>query len=484
MVFASTDERGYFTLAIPASGLCDLLIKHEDYAPASFPQVPTGTENARFVLHADGAIAGKVTRIDGQPVPGATITVTGHVLPGGLAPSEIQIQQIPIESVAVQAAADGRYEARGLGADFYYAVKAASPEQKRTLVVTPLETIALVGAKKLGVRVSAGQTTSGVDLIIGSIDAATLHGIVTDRTSGDPVPYVTVRGASADPALDGPEVSTGRRWYSAKVMNAAMTDADGAYTLVLPNLEEETEFRAGCAYMTEGGSGWPHPEETVVMVDLKPGETKELNFEIDAPVTAPVRYVKENGDPVEGVKAAMRQAGRKYGCGGTLISNEEGRVTFHGLPPFLTLQAVAWTDEIKEIGQSKPFSGEPGETVEEVVVVCHETGGIEGVVLDAAGQPLANTDIACYVVLPDGSMMDGRFQTTTGPGGEFCWPDELRVGNYPRLFIGYEEAQEGHVGVGVIENVDIQADAITGLGNIATKSMPLEQAMELAGIRQ
>ena len=423
-----------------------------------------------------------MTRTDGKPVPGATITVTGRVLPGGLAPSPVGVQQIPIESVTVQAAADGRYEARGLGADFYYTLVATSPEQKQASVITPLGTVALVGARKQGIRVSAGQTTNGVDLIIGSVDAATLYGVVTDRTSGKPVPYATVRGASADPELDDLDIGAGQRWYSAKVINGTLTGPDGAYRLVLPNLEEETEFRAGCAYMTEGGSGWPHPEESVVMVDLAPGEAEELDIEIDAPVTAPVRYVNVDGDPVEGISAAMRQAGGRYGCGGTLISDVEGRVTFHGLPPFLALEAVAWTNGTKDIGHSEPFSGEPGQTVDEVIVVCHEMGGIEGVLLDATGRPLADTGIACYVVLPDGSMMEGRLETTTGPRGEFRWPQELFEGRYPSLFIGYEEAAEAQVGVGIVESVDIQPGAITDLGDIPTKAMPLEQALALSGV--
>jgi hypothetical protein len=478
LVFATTDERGYFNVAIPEEGFCDFTVTAEGYGPGFFPKVHTGTEDAVFVLSSFGAIAGRVTRPDGTPVEDVTVRAVGEVFAGGRTTGGKSFKTSP---VVVTTGSQGDYLCEHLGADYSYTVTVPGSEpenETRTPQDEDVRHIAAmlrslmrdesmaepIRAQVKGVRVQAGRTTTGVDLVIRPVSSTTavIHGTVTDSTTGAPACGVTVEAA-------GTSIGLG---------DMAVTNRDGSYILRIGHITETYSFLVRYTYLTEGGNAWPEPEGEIATLELGPGDDEELNFAVDAPIVVPVRYVDTNGVPLVGIEAAIRQAGGGGGCGGVLESDIEGRVTFHGIPPFLELEALAWRKEgaLRTMGVSDPFVGQPGETVPEVLVVCHGLGGIEGIMVDSSGQPIPHVSVPLKIMQEDGSLLWGC-RASTDAQGAFCVLDSLPEGVCAQVFFVVDK--EDHFDLAVIEDIEIVADAVTNVGTIVLEPVSREDAMRM-----
>jgi len=483
-LFATTDAKGYFTVGIPDEGLCDLMVSKEGYGESFFPGIPTGTEDARLVLRSAGGIAGKVTWPDGKPVEGARIEIIGLVLPGGLEPSDVIIQEMPTERTVVFTDAEGRYLAEPLGEDWLYALSVTeiAGKEKETepipFVIRDGNTISYGGrpalAERSGIAVQAGRITRGVDLVIESAaEAAKVYGRVTDP-HGNPVFPMTVYAYVWDPDGDLEEPP----WQFGA---SSRTEPDGTYELRL-GLAQTYSVRIVCRYMTEGGSSWEHSEEGALaaVIDLGPGDEKKVNLTVEAPLIVPVRYVDMRGNPVEGIAAAIRQAGRFGGCGGALISDAEGRVTFHGIPADLTYEALAWLaiqGELITVGVSEPFTGRSGQTVPEVRVVCHGLGGIEGVITGVDGAPLGDAEVRAWVTLWDERGAAG-LRISTDENGAFYRTGALPAGVHQRVAVSFRDRESGQTYSQTIETLEIVENSVTDLGVIRLKPESPEEKTE------
>ncbi|MFH1267515.1 MAG: carboxypeptidase-like regulatory domain-containing protein, partial [Planctomycetota bacterium] len=374
----------------------------------------------------------------------------------------------------------------GLGEDYVYTVSLPMPmperagdkglatDKVRTHIAAAMRELdedmfgaESFGARKTDVRVKAGETTKDVDLVLGSITGAVIHGVVTDRTSGKPVCPVVVTAGSVDADASNEEGHR-RYWFQTKSGGSAVTNLDGSYVLQIQDLTEKRSFRISYAFMTEGGSAWEQPDEEVALLELAQGDEREVNFTVDAPVTVPVRYVGVDGAPLKGIEAAMRRAGGGGGCGGTLVSDADGRVTFHGVPPFTDLQALAWRSAgggLQTLGVSDPFTGQPGETVPEVIVVCRLLGGIEGLLAYADGRAVANTEVTCQGQRVDdtGAPIEGKIATDAD--GAVRLPEVVPEGIY-RLRVTFLDGQSGQAYGASVENVEIVAGTITNVGTL------------------
>ncbi len=485
LLFATTDENGYFEIGIPDEGLCDFRVEKNGFGSGFFPQVATGTMDALFVLLSGGSIAGRVTKAKGKPVQETTVTITGEALPGGLAPSKVKIQPLPLSPKVVHTDANGDYVADGLGENYIYTVRAYNPEYKETeeapeengvreitnMIRTVTGNTDLSVAKRTGIRVKAGSTTGGIDFEFGSARSAMVYGKVTDRTTGLPAGTVTVSAMIAEPDNElEPHLGSG-----------TVTYPDGSYSLSIKDLSDKQTFEIRILYMTEGGSAWSQPPEPVAVIELEPGDEEEVNFTVDAPIIVPVRYVGENGEPIQDVSAGIRQAGRGGACGGMLSSDADGRVTFHGIPPFVELKVIAWSSDYNTIGISNPFSGQPGETVPEVVVVCNSTGGIEGIVVDQDTNPVSDTEIKIQFSVRrfDNAIVNGARAANSDADGFFAALDAIPTGICERLLISCKASDPDNILIGSIENVEIMADSVSDVGVIVLEQVSLEPAMEM-----
>jgi len=496
LAFTATETGGRFRLAIPREGLCDFRVVKDGYGPGFFAQIPTGAEDALFVLKSAGAIAGRVSDAEGRPIPGATVRIFGEACPGGLPFSLAKIQPLLAPPVTVKTDVDGMYLAQGLGEDFTYAASVPGTdfeEVEQLSVENGLRAIASMMcefgvsvsgvqtlARETGIHVKAGKTTAGANLIVDKSGYVTIRGRVTDRISGKPVCPIVITAVPSQPGENG----AAKNFFQTDGM-AAVTREDGSYALQITEIKRGTHVSIGHLYMTEGGSAWDQPEEELAALDLAPGDTRELDLTVDAPVIVPVRYVTPDGRACEGIAAAMRAAGGRGGCGGTLVSGSDGRVTFHGIRPGIKLQAVAWTragSQLNTAGVSEPFMGKPGQAVAELAVVCRLTGGIEGVLTYPDGRPVANVTLVCGAQNAGSAPVAASDSSTTDATGRFQFPASLPEGTYEELAVGFLEQESAVAHSATAANVEITAGGMTDLGTlVATPEKDLLRVIAAVG---
>ena len=454
--FAFTDETGRFEIVVQTEGLCDFTVIKEGYGPGFFSQIPTGTENARFIMRSAGAISGRVTASKGTPVR-VDVSAQGRAYPGGLTPATHQLQGLAIVTVDTSTDAEGAYLLESLGADYHYNV-AVFQEGRHV-------------AGKEGIRVDPGKTTQGVDFVLRP--SARVYGRITDATSGDPVYHLGVWFR-----MVGPDGST-----SPTMVGWAETSPDGRYTEEL--IAEETgRVQVGASYCHPCGTNETVGGEPPPVFDLQPGSEIEVNFTVDAPFTIPIRVEDENGDPMEGVWITLKdvQANLTW-SNDRVLTDSEGRFEWYGMTPGRTYAAGAI--DITRAGQSwlggiEPITGGPGETVPEVVIVVEAKGGIEGFILDADGSPVALAQIECRAVSEDGSLSPIQ-RGGTDEQGVFCVLRALPEGVHPTVLVG-RQTENGY-DVGIIENIEIVANGVTDVGiiQLGQHLTSLEEAAQQLG---
>lgn len=496
LAFTATETDGRFRLAIPREGLCDFRVVKDGYGPGFFAQIAAGAEDALFVLKPAGAIAGRVSDAEGHPIPGATVRIIGEAPPGGLPFSLAKIQPLLAPPVTVKTDADGMYLAQGLGEDFTYAANVPGTdleEVERLPIENGLRAIASMmcefgvsvsGAQMLvretGIHVKAGRTIADTNLTVDKSGYVTIRGKVTDRVSGKPVCPVVITAVPSQPGENG----AAKGFFQTDGI-AAVTREDGSYVLQLTEIKRATHVSIGHLYMTEGGSAWEQPEEELAALDLAPGDTRELDLAVDAPAVVPVRYVSPDGQPRKGIEAAMGAAGGHGGCGGTLVSGADGRVTFHGIRPEVNLQALAWINagsRLNTVGVSEPFTGKPGQTVPELAVVCRLAGGVEGVLTYPDGRPVANATLVCGAQNTGSAPAGAGDTSTTDATGRFQFPSALPEGAYDELAVGFLEQETAVPHSATAANVEITAEGMTDLGTlVATPEKDLLRVLAAVG---
>jgi RNA polymerase sigma-70 factor (ECF subfamily) len=433
-------EDGYFEIGVPRGGLCDISVNRKDYGAALFPAIATGTRDARLVLSGGGAISGRVTHADGTPAARIRILVKGQGYPGGLEPVDFFGQHIPMVQTYHVTDDEGRYLADGLGAGLYYAVSIA-------------ETDRLAGSAppKAGLRIKDDATIENVDFVLRS--RARIHGRLTNIGDGAPVALVGVKAAIA---AEGP--------MPERPAGETKTDEDGYYEMELA-LEERNQVRLSAVCVLSSGdratiNGGP------AVVSLRAGEERQVDFAIEAPITIPIRVIDEAGNPKPDVDLRIHRlsAGDSW-WPGWVKTDEDGRYMWRGLgADTYLLEAVdpSRSGGSDLLGRGGPVSGAPGETTEEVVIVCAvEEGGIEGVLVGADENGIANRAVG------SGGVRDGELyalkQGHTNEDGSFCILYALPAGTYSKICLG-SQLDDGRIGVAIIENVEIEREIVTDLG--------------------
>jgi len=463
-----SDANGWFSIGLPDSPAdCDFTVTRPGFGAAFYPSVPSDTDDNLFVLEPGGVISGKVMRKDGTPVQGAVIRAEGKAPLGG-EPEDVMPAQVRPPTVVTNP--DGRYQIENLGSDYVYTV---------TLDETPDGTLA--AAPKPGVEVASGRTTSAIDFTALSLGTIRIHGTATDSATGLPAYPIRVKASAMNPDDS----------FAGDTEALVNTGADGAYDLSL-QVTQAVDLKVQWSYC-DGANVYPKnnctgkapaatPGETGVEVStfskLKPGHDEALDFTVEAPITVPVRFVDPVGAPMSGIEVGIRQGGQRWGS--DTLSGNDGRAVHRGLCPEtrFVIEAIVNVPQRMKIGESEPFTGTPGETLEELTVVCTAKGGVQGIVVDKDGIPVANTDIGCTAVLEEGTVMEPA-TALTNEDGSFVILYGLPANTYRVLALGY--ARDGQVECGILEHVTISGEQILDVGTIQCEArMTLEEAMEAA----
>jgi len=472
---AVTDEKGYFEMAITVEGLCDFSVAKEGYGPGVFPAIMTGTTDALFVLHSPGAVAGRVTRLNGDPASDVRVDVVGEAGSGGQDPENAHVPvRFGLGLTTTRTGPDGAYRLEGLGEECFYAVKASNavPETANkgdSEAKRPDDPFDVLSARQglnvqRGVRVKAGQTTE-VDLVLP--DTGKIFGRVTDTQTGRPLhPFRVIALSLDEPA--------GARFYDTR------TDTDGWYALVV-DVDRPTQFSVKWRYSAFCGNDVNDNRqgEDFAPVEVGPDDEKQFDFSVSAPVSVPVRCVDRNdGHSRSDVLLMLRSSdepGKRWSAEEVVDPN--GQAVLEGLAPNDSFQALAVTRNNNVVGMTEPFSGKPGETLPEVLLACDPVlGGIEGTVSDSSGNPAANVPVAIGGLMPDGTTSDLR-TSTTDENGHFTIPDGLPEGAYTQVLIGYEQSDQAYLAV--VGNVTSVAGEVTDIGEVKPEPIPPERANEL-----
>jgi hypothetical protein len=216
-----------------------------------------------------------------------------------------------------------------------------------------------------------------------------------------------------------------------------------------------------------------------VLRAVNPGQERHLDFAIAAPIVIPLKFVDPAGNPLSDIEAAIQQDHTVWGT--SMRSGTDGRVECRGLPAGVTFQIAARVREPQwmDVGKSEPFIGTPGQTLPELVIVCWHKGGIEGVLFNAAGEPVVNTEIGCTAILDDGTAMP-PVSAFTDQDGSFVISYALPRDTYRAVAVGY--IRERQVECGTVEDVEIPAGTIVNLGII--KCEPVISVEDAAKMQQ
>jgi len=232
-------------------------------------------------LEPGATIRGRVAREDGTPVSGVGVAAYG----GGKAKTDEQ----------------GRYEIGGL------------PEAAHQVHLDELPLT--FTAKAVEVKVRRGSTVENVDLTV--VDGLEVKGVVTDQTSGKPVPGVEICCNTAQ------QPKVGMAWPTVR------TDENGRYSVRAP--EGPAELRT-----LRMPRGW-HPAKGFgedfrrITVTAKEAPFEE-NFEVVPARALSGQVLDPNGKPAAGaVVVAVDSVNTGFPHGA--VSDEEGRFSLPGTDP-------------------------------------------------------------------------------------------------------------------------------------------------------
>jgi len=460
--FTVTAADGSFDIELPMRGSCDFHVRKTGVGEGVFPEVESGTENARFVLTALGAIAGTVTLSDGRPAAGYFVAVIGECpyKPGSAEPPFYS--PIPNASITCTTDENGHYKLEEISPQSQYEVGVAKESDRhftrneRGFISKPL-------ASKADLHVEAGQVLEGIDFQLIDNPYVRLYGHVHDDTTGKPVAGVSIGCSRMSPG---------------KLYGTNRTDDQGAYELSL-TLDKQTMVVVFGTYLSVLG-GWGAPlrctdEKTPLTMDLSPGDEKQLDWITDAPLSIPVKAVDPAGAPVPavwiGTGIVKENGAREFSSSRSLPTDANGQCLIENLPPKNTY--FVWAEEHERSGigkdvvplaQSEALTVPLGQTAPEVVLVIEDKGGIEGVAVFEDGSPAGEVSLT---ISAEGSA---PVTAVTKSDGAFTAVAAFLPGNYAE--ITFTATVEGASFTAKLAEVEVVANAIIDLGPIVLVVAP------------
>ncbi len=480
MMFTATASDGRFEISVPVSkpAKCAFVVVKEGFSKGRFTGIETGAEEARLVLLGYGAIAGRVSNWDGSPAVGAVVAVTGEWTYRPDSQSRYVETPLSLDHLDVTDA-DGNYQVEGLSPYIRYALGVFDkPETEvrknygQWMMYGNSDSLKRLAEIKV-LHVDAGDVLPGVDFKLLEDPFLHISGHVYDEASGQPAESMRI-------GFRLPTHGKGFLVYN--------TDEEGAYHGEM-SLEEESEITAFSAwYYNLLGSHSAKPLKRAEdglppqPIRVSPGDDITMDFLVRAPMSIPARVVDEAGQgvPMAGVGAGfVHDDGRwEYASFRAVQTDENGQCIYTGLPPDRTY--FLWAQETPDrrhtvpdikrvtVAQYGPIQGEPGETVPEVVLVIEDKGGIEGILADAEGYPLANVPIVISALGPDG----GEPQTVrvqTKDDGRITMVYAFLPAHYPELV--FSTTLNGTQLQGRLDDIEIIDGSIVDLGVIALQAV-------------
>ena len=385
-----TDAHGEFEVHVDAGALGSATAFRslpEERSGESVFSVQAGETEEIVLLFAQGTISGFVTWDDGEPVSRAMV-------------------QAHVEYDEDLDSTDDPFNAAIIGKDGSFRLEHLRPG-RRYWVDASIMAPAYVSTERL---VETGA--SGVSLVLARKDAegATLRGRVVDMDTGAPVPkFETVLSFWSD----------GYRGRDPHARQESHESADGRFEL--PRLPAAWRWAVEIQ---------APDHEPAIFGPIRPAEQQEFEFAIGRAGGLSVEIVGIDGRPVAGAKVDLFKEVKSDGTDlaspeQSAVSDENGRVTWGGLPP-----GRRWLAARSAPGRFGPTivtvpSGDTG-LVRGKLDGLQPTGSMTIQVLDREGRPISGVDV--NVVITDGSSGNDEPMPTESSG--IAIAQELRPGIY------------------------------------------------------
>lgn len=391
---AITDENGLFAMGFESAGNVALRISGLGQGGFVFSDVPVGLEEPiEFRMEAPPSLSGTITRADGTPGAGLVVLLqgyfslswTGHNGESGIHSGEFEYPRATTGE-------DGRYRFESLSANTRYMARVQSPYGGSDL---SLET-------DLGVFGPGDARTW--DLALAPTIRVT--GSVTGKATGSPVKNIGISYVKDGQVREGPYLWNTHRYE-------LLLSEPGTY-YIFPEYFNPASPQATDTYGQE--------------VTLAVGEEREVNFKVPDQFTLSIQVVDASGKPIPGARVGWAVNWPGFmGRSGYGQTDGEGRHS-HGFVPNLESWFSVHKDGYAST-HSSHITGEPAAEYPEEVVVLHTTGGVEGIAVDSAGNPLPHAQLKIALraegvsVFQPPYFRDDFIYTTTDGEGVFAIGD-------------------------------------------------------------
>jgi protocatechuate 3,4-dioxygenase beta subunit len=397
-----TDAAGAFQIAGLPAGRVDVVAQHPAFAPARVSGVTIESEGrpaeAALVLTRGGRVEGIVRTRSGQPFTAGRVFVYPRRGPRGFDPRSAQpiredgtflVERVPAgpSTLSVQSSATG------LGGPMSIAFQ---PVIEREIEVVDGETSVVdIQTREILVR---GRVTRGGEPVAGLLVS------FMSAVGGFTMYGATGMGQGPATAAAGPQPLNG------------VTREDGSYELLVM---EPGQYRAS-RRAPDGMMSSPLMSQGKPMVEIPDVPSFVVDFTLGSARVSGVVAERDSGKPV--ARASVGFGGKAgFGAG---ISDGEGRFSFDVEPGEGKLRVRA---EGFAFGERDLTVGEGG--LEDLRLELSQGLEIHGRVLDAAGRPAADLQVAAQAesgpasafgqVLPDGTfrlrgVVDGSYTVSAG----------------------------------------------------------------------
>ena len=451
-----SDANGEFLIAVSRDGLCDISVFKQGSAMALYTAIPSGTDDVVLKLRNPGRIVGYVTSTNDKSLSGILVRCVGMAGYAGEPVDKLKGGRLTSSEMSTTTGSDGHYEFDGLSEDYVYVVSASWPEIRQPSpdkLVNFMQSFRLNRAKespslRRNIEVRTGGETR-VDLQLAAL--AKLYGTVRSAQTGKLLNRVVVK-------------CTPEGEMSAEV-NILAEDGTFAISLVPPAPQK---YEITVEYRHVGGTNiaeMPMP----VAIEVSPGDEREVNLIVEEPVTARGQFLDTQGHPCTDVQVAIRD--NNSGMRGMGEVDDEGRFTLNNLPPEKPFKVLAVKGEAfgPIVGISEQYVGEAGEEFNDIIVVCIDLGGIEGVFVDKDGKPVVVSRFDVWGIDSEGYRSEESKDSGTDDEGAFYIEDALPIGEYKRIEFEIKGEGEDKV-VGVDRIISISKGMVTNIGAVLVQS--------------
>lgn len=389
---ALTNDRGQFEMAIDGPGVASLSARSESCGQNSFANVFANPERELVLRYPPVAsVFGRVTDSDGAAVSGVEVRLDGtletrHPSAGGSSPSN----RARGETFKATTDLNGGYQIARVDSGQQYTSGVYGTDG--TILTQGPEIEALTPGRDY--RLNFTVTTPAI-----------VRGTVRGRSSGKPIPGIPLIAIQSENLRQTSGIS-GLTSYA-----TALSGPDGTYEISITGTSRTYTLMPTNDLSPYNLAGADVPPNAVT-VNVRPGDIVSCDLQADEPGTRAFLLLDGSGKPVADAHLHLSLDPHESGFGYSLDAKTgaDGRVVVSSIPPD-HLSVISFRRDGFYPAQSEPLAVTRDETPTEEVIVTYQLARILLVVLDPAGEPLANQTMEMEAVFDLDNVLTAVLRT-------------------------------------------------------------------------